>query len=403
MTAEILIMNKNTIAMATDSAVTVGNKKTYNGVNKLFMLSNDPPMGIMIYGNSNLMGVPIETLIKEFKRKYSKNQFKTTNEFMDAFSCFMEMAVCNKSNPKKFFKSFIEKFEEDFYEEISKMGANKAFEILNKITGEIDKNLYDVISTQDFKDNCYIFDNIIKNKFEHFTQNKKNKLKDMLIKYFLIKLIESSTGIVISGFNEVDLFPSYSKIELLVLLDENLKCINFEECSNFQGSLIKPFAIKDVIETFLQGIDTQMKLGIENFLENNFKLYPEVILNYLLQEQIIDEEIHNKSKNVLKDISPEKQVSQFFNEAMKKINRESVKPILKSISVLPKEELSNMSESLIHITSLKTKIGGDLETVGGDVDVAIITKGDGFIWTKRKHYFNPELNSQFFERKKIFK
>ena len=24
-----------------------------------------------------------------------------------------------------------------------------------------------------------------------------------------------------------------------------------------------------------------------------------------------------------------------------------------------------------------------LETVGGDVDVAIITKGDGFIWTKR--------------------
>lgn len=218
-----------------------------------------------------------------------------------------------------------------------------------------------------------------------------------------MKLIGSSTGIVIAGFNEEDLFPSYSKIELLVLLDENLKCINFEEETNFQGALIKPFAIKDVIETFLQGIDTQMKLGIEKFIENNFKLYPEIILNYLLQEQIIDEKTHNKSKNALKDINPEKQVSQFFNETMENINRESVKPILESISVLPKEELSNMSESLIHITSLKTKIGNDLESVGGDVDVAIITKGDGFIWTKRKHYFNPELNSQFFERKKIFK
>lgn len=45
MTSEVLIMNKNAIVMAADSAVTVGNMKTYNGFNKLFMLSNDPPMG----------------------------------------------------------------------------------------------------------------------------------------------------------------------------------------------------------------------------------------------------------------------------------------------------------------------------------------------------------------------
>ncbi|WP_407422686.1 hypothetical protein [Methanobrevibacter sp.] len=48
MTSEVLIMNKNAIAMAADSAVTVNNRKTYNGANKLFMLSNEPPMGIII-------------------------------------------------------------------------------------------------------------------------------------------------------------------------------------------------------------------------------------------------------------------------------------------------------------------------------------------------------------------
>jgi hypothetical protein len=36
------------------------------------------------------------------------------------------------------------------------------------------------------------------------------------------------------------------------------------------------------------------------------------------------------------------------------------------------------------------------ETVGGPVDVALISKGDGFIWIKRKHYFKAELNPQFF-------
>jgi hypothetical protein len=38
----------------------------------------------------------------------------------------------------------------------------------------------------------------------------------------------------------------------------------------------------------------------------------------------------------------------------------------------------------------------DTETVGGAVDVAVISKGDGFIWIKRKHYFKPELNARFF-------
>ncbi|MEA1995293.1 MAG: hypothetical protein U9N18_03965 [Campylobacterota bacterium] len=36
------------------------------------------------------------------------------------------------------------------------------------------------------------------------------------------------------------------------------------------------------------------------------------------------------------------------------------------------------------------------ETAGGPIDVAVISKGDGFIWIKRKHYFKPELNPQFF-------
>ena len=36
------------------------------------------------------------------------------------------------------------------------------------------------------------------------------------------------------------------------------------------------------------------------------------------------------------------------------------------------------------MTCLKRHITSDAETVGGAVDVAIITKGDIFIWKKRK-------------------
>jgi hypothetical protein len=55
-----------------------------------------------------------------------------------------------------------------------------------------------------------------------------------------------------------------------------------------------------------------------------------------------------------------------------------------------------MAESLVTLTSLKRRISMEHETVGGPVDVAVLTKGDGLVWTKRKHYFDPTLNHHFF-------
>jgi hypothetical protein len=38
------------------------------------------------------------------------------------------------------------------------------------------------------------------------------------------------------------------------------------------------------------------------------------------------------------------------------------------------------------------------ETVGGPIDVAIISKGEGFVWVKRKRYFSLEENPHFLAR-----
>ena len=48
-------MNKKGIALAADSAVTIGDSKIYNTANKLFSLSKINPVGIMIYGNAAFM------------------------------------------------------------------------------------------------------------------------------------------------------------------------------------------------------------------------------------------------------------------------------------------------------------------------------------------------------------
>lgn len=72
-------------------------------------------------------------------------------------------------------------------------------------------------------------------------------------------------------------------------------------------------------------------------------------------------------------------------------------PLLLTVDMLDKEDLANVAESLISLTSLVRRMQPGEETVGGPVDVAVISKGDGFIWIKRKHYFKPEYNKSFME------
>ena len=70
MTCEVAVMNKRGIALAADSAVTLGDgKKIYQSAEKLFSLSPTIPVAIMTYGSADMMGVPWETIIKIYAKR----------------------------------------------------------------------------------------------------------------------------------------------------------------------------------------------------------------------------------------------------------------------------------------------------------------------------------------------
>ncbi|GAA0568139.1 hypothetical protein GCM10009416_02730 [Craurococcus roseus] len=48
---------------------------------------------------------------------------------------------------------------------------------------------------------------------------------------------------------------------------------------------------------------------------------------------------------------------------------------------------------------MKRRFSTEKETVAVPIDVAIISKTEGFVWVKRKHYFDKELNPGYFVRK----
>jgi hypothetical protein len=85
--------------------------------------------------------------------------------------------------------------------------------------------------------------------------------------------------------------------------------------------------------------------------------------------------------------------------------RERMVPLVKSkfqqqiqdmLLLMPKQEMANLAEAMVNLTSVKRKFSAEKETVAGPIDVAVISRSDGFIWVKRKHYSDPELNPRYF-------
>jgi len=70
-----------------------------------------------------------------------------------------------------------------------------------------------------------------------------------------------------------------------------------------------------------------------------------------------------------------------------------------AVMFMAKSDLANFAEALVNITSVKRRASLETESDGGPIDVAVISRDDGFIWVKRKHYFDPDLNPRFFARK----
>ena len=92
MTAEIAVLNREAVALAADSAVTLrlpeGNK-IYQ-TNKLFVLSKYEPVGVMVYGNAGFMALPWETIIKNYRAQLGQNCFPLLSDYGSHFLSHLE-------------------------------------------------------------------------------------------------------------------------------------------------------------------------------------------------------------------------------------------------------------------------------------------------------------------------
>lgn len=136
--------------------------------------------------------------------------------------------------------------------------------------------------------------------------------------------------------------------------------------------------------------------GINPVIENTLISGIESIMKELVTQLATSVHSNNPiiAKNIAEfDVTP--LVTQYKQNIQNFKRNKNIAPLINTVSTMAKEDLAELAENLIYMTSLKRHITPNLESVGGPVDVAVISKGDGFIWMKRKHYFDPSLNKCF--------
>lgn len=422
MTAELGLLNKSNVILAADSAVTIGiHNKVFNTANKLFPLSNYEPVGIMIYNNSEWMGIPLEIIIKSYTKQLNETFFQTLEEYRDDFIKFIKLNFKKFINDEQIkeiiefrlyeiLQRLTEYLEEDVNElidelqrkgedfNLSEITENTFFEIIDKISKVKDDILpeFNEYSIEEFKlEYKKVIEEILPGFFTTIKIKKSPKFTQRIYKCIFHELIcvfsddEDFSGLVIAGYGNDEIFPSISEIKLGEIISNKLRyqVDDTETINNNNTALICPYAQRDMVDTFVKGINPNFYESIQEILIENIK---KSIIEIKKEIPNIDEGILNQK------------IFSIIPNTIRKIDKVSfethTKLIVKSISYLRKDDLIEFAENLIKLTSIKRKTSSELQSVGGPIDIAVITKHEGFVWIKRKDNIDKEFNSAYFNR-----
>ena len=419
MTAEIAVLNKSAIALAADSTMTlpgtaeglVRTTKRFPG-NKLFALSRSHPIGAMFYNTGEFMGIPWETLFKMFRQRIPSAGRPTVVNYAADFLDYLsesdlssdELECANLCRiADDLFSRVSGAVDEERNGEATDVGDAEAVRTVVEswsATFTADGRAF-VVPHVDYADviqrHLELINPIIDNCFQDIAidQTSRELLCHLLAVALGSRWLSAGhSGLVFAGFGEDEMFPSLIELTTDGFIGGSLKVVfrqGHDIARDGPQAAIVPFAQSEMVERFMFGVDTD--------LINYLTLAAYFRFRNLAQGMSRGDPHGETEERVaaLNEVAAE-WTDNLITDFRRFCAERSEQPILAIVRHLPKEELASMAEALVSLTSLKRRVSPEEESVGGPIDVAVISKGDGFIWSKRKHYFDAELNPDYFTR-----
>ncbi len=427
MTAEVSVMNSLGVALAADSAVTLGGAgKIYASADKLFELSRAEPMAVMVYGNAGLLGVPWETAIKIYRKELGANSFETVEDQAKHFIRFLErnrqlFPAAARSKYARWVseqvtKAYFAQLKEAWQQALNKRQRARAGSLTEqeatRIAQKLAREFLAAIRKMPKIDECP--KTFLKTLRSGYSREVGDGIQGALGKTKLVSLLSrtlrsavfeflqrlppelSTSGVVIAGFGTKQHFPALVRLDTDGMVGARLRCRIAANVAlaGPDDARVMTFAQSEMVQTFMNGIDPYLHNVMMDATSKVFEKFSARVVDKTKKHSpkaaaALQADLPAETRQLLRDLNSE------LNDEQ---DRSYIQPVMSVVAALPKDELGEMAEALVNLTKFKRRVSTQQETVGGPIDVAVITKGDGFVWTRRKHYFDPRLNPRYFVR-----
>ena len=416
MTSEVVVMNRAGVALAADSAVTVemgASQKVRHSALKLFTLSKYRPVGVMVYNNASLLGVPMETIIKLFRRHLGKKAYGTLREYGEALIRYLDGndALFPDDVQDHYFLHAVETEYLRIWEEVSNEfvergvygdgdgQADVAKDVIARRLefwrGQQDADYFEVRARDVVGRISGGVNDVVLRVFRGGAVGDEGVTMLREIANHIVEKdhfpLDVFSGLVIAGFGEGEHFPVVQHIEIGGVYGGSLKVRPpaVDAVTEARPSDVMAFAYKDMVERFLVGISG----SFVGYLEDATTFIREMPLRALEAVPELDGEEKERAAEAVRRMAADRAAE--FKQTVRRGFEQRWKKIVDAVEALTISELAQVASTLVDLSSFEQQMSLDNETVGGPVDVAVISKGDGFIWIDRKHYFRKELNDHF--------
>lgn len=407
MTSEIVVANQRAVAMAADSAVTLvggGTVVVRNERRKLFNLMPGQPVGLMFYGMAEIMGHPWDQLIEHYQKSVKPPPLSHVRDYAAGFTAMLDhleeffprgrQADEYKRLLASVFRYVLQLAQ--FLRQTAQPGSIGDGAILEKAIAEVWRDyqfLGDGTPRPDL--GCFpegfgqkvrqahgsVIDELIGYGFGSYglSQQAHKQLQDIAI-FCVVKdvFLEEVTGLVFAGFGTEDRYPVVTTwyISAIVLGIVKRTEVGHDGIDSEIKSNIHLFADSQVTTAFIKGID----FNLERQVYGGFGVLMQMLVNQLVDafpaEAAARESVRARFQG---------EVVPYYLDAFQSMiadyqQRAFITPVLRVLEVATRSELGDTARELVSLNVFKKRIMAQRETVGGAIDVAVISRDDGFQW-----------------------
>ena len=428
MTAVVGILNKRGIAIAADSAVTIRRdrkQKIENSANKMLRMSNVSSISIMIVGAASFLNTPWDVIVRRYRQKHGNLPLPTVQACIDDFFSYMttEKIFLSDEEQKDYLNFNLRKFWDDVICAIPKIKLDQKKVVQNRkqiiraFRARINSGIKFFRKSEiipEFKDYTIkqfeeylgsMIDELFKTKTvnintpfidkdnipsKKYPEDILSEIKKQFIEGFFSYLTygwaDGNTQLIFSGYGDEEEYPVMIRVMVNHGFDNRICHYIFPEdvhaISETNPVAICPYAQADIMEAILTGIDPESYHEICDDFREMFKN----IINGISSDYMFEEGYEEINANLKKVKSSDliRQFKQYANSIRESERRQW----LKALHNYSLQDMAHLAENLIAMTSFERHMTFSQEGVGGPIDLAVISKNEGFVWLNRKSWYH---------------